>query len=73
MLPEPRALSTRAGQPIFGGVLHLEDDPERIESGWWDGRDVRRDYYAARNPRGTRLWVFRDYRESRWYLHGFFG
>lgn len=73
MLAEPRALSTRAGRPVFGGVLHLEDDPERIESGWWDGRDVRRDYYAARNPRGTRLWVFRDYRESRWYLHGFFG
>ena len=73
MLAEPRALNTRAGRPVFGGVLHLENDPERIESGWWDGRDVRRDYYAARNPRGTRLWVFRDERESRWYLHGFFG
>jgi len=73
MLAEPRALSMRDGQPVFGGVLHLEGEPERIESGWWDGGDVRRDYYAARDSRGTRLWIFRDYRESRWYLHGFFG
>jgi protein ImuB len=26
----------------------LEHGPERIESGWWDGRGVARDYYVAR-------------------------
>ena len=25
----------------------LRDGPERIESGWWDGADVRRDYFIA--------------------------
>jgi protein ImuB len=28
--------------------LILEQGPERIESGWWDGRGVARDYYVAR-------------------------
>lgn len=47
--------------------------PERIESGWWDERDVGRDYYTAKNAQGQRLWVFRDRRTHDWFLHGFFG
>jgi protein ImuB len=43
--------------------------PERIESGWWDGQDVHRDYYLAQ-CQGARLWVFRDRNDGRWYLHG---
>jgi protein ImuB len=62
-----------AGRPVFQGELSLEDNPERIETGWWDGQDVRRDYYRAWNHRGMRLWVFKDCRESCWYLHGLFG
>jgi len=73
MLAEPRALPMVAGRPVFQGELNLEDSPERIETGWWDGRDVRRDYYRAWNHHGMRLWVFQDCRESRWYLHGLFG
>lgn len=33
--------------------------PERIESGWWDGGDVRRDYFQVRMPLGGRGWAFR--------------
>lgn len=73
MLAEPLALSMVAGRPVFQGELNLEGDPERIETGWWDGRDIRRDYYRAWNHHGVRLWVFQDCRESRWYLHGLFG
>jgi protein ImuB len=73
MLAEPRALPMVAGRPVFQGELNLEDNPERIETGWWDGRDIRRDYYRAWNHQGMRLWVFQDCRESRWYLHGLFG
>jgi protein ImuB len=47
--------------------------PERIESGWWDERDVGRDYYTAKNAQGQRLWVFRDRQTHDWFLHGFFG
>jgi len=73
MLEEPRALNLATGQAGFPEALHLEGGPERIETGWWDGCDVRRDYYVARDRRGIRLWVFRDCRESRWYVHGLFG
>ena len=72
LLAEPQALG--AGQPRFEGDLELEEDPERIESGWWDGSDVTRDYYVARNPAGARLWLFRERRPPGcWYLHGIFG
>ena len=45
--------------------------PERIESGWWDGADVKRDYFIARTPREALVWVYRE-RQAGWYLHGIF-
>jgi protein ImuB len=44
--------------------------PERIESGWWDGDDAKRDYFVARLPNAALVWVFRE--AGEWYLHGFF-
>ena len=46
--------------------------PERIESGWWDGKGVARDYYVACQPHGIRLWVFQERQSKRWYVHGVF-
>ena len=47
--------------------------PERIESGWWDGRDCRRDYFIVRDRYGSTLWAFREYKPRKgWYLHGIF-
>ncbi len=46
--------------------------PERIETGWWRGEDVRRDYYVTATECGTRLWVFRRTEDGRWFLHGAF-
>lgn len=46
--------------------------PERIESGWWDGKGVARDYYIARPSHGIRLWVFQERQSKRWYVHGVF-
>ena len=63
LLPEPRPLEQSGMPPMTSG-------PERIESGWWDGEDVQRDYYVVRMPSGPDLWVFRDLRDSQWYLHG---
>jgi protein ImuB len=48
----------------------IEGTPERIESGWWDGADAARDYYAARGPDGSCLWVFQDRADRGWYLQG---
>ncbi len=73
LLPQPQQLNCQQGQPVYNGALVLENGPERIESGWWDGGDIARDYYQARNSQGQRLWVFRERRGERsWYLHGIF-
>jgi protein ImuB len=61
LLPEPQPID-RPRELLAG--------PERIESGWWDGADVARDYYLARGAHGARLWVFRDLRSDGWRLHG---
>jgi protein ImuB len=56
-------------------LLGFEEGPECIESGWWDGHDVARDYYVARNAQGERLWVFRNRRAADppgWFVHGRF-
>jgi protein ImuB len=48
--------------------------PERIESGWWDGADMRRDYYVAKDAAGAILWIYRECTGDRsWFLHGIFG
>lgn len=74
MLDNPQPLETYLGGPCLDGPLRLVAGPERIESGWWDGRDVARDYYTAQSRHGAWLWIFRDRRPPReWWLHGVFG
>jgi protein ImuB len=47
--------------------------PERIESGWWDENDARRDYYVIRTAQGQRAWVFCAAGEcGPFLLHGWF-
>jgi protein ImuB len=53
--------------------LRLISGPERLESGWWDGGDVERDYFIACGDDGQQLWVYLDRRRRAWYLHGMFG
>jgi protein ImuB len=49
-------------------------EPERIETGWWDGGEIARDYYTAVDIHGVRLWVFRERAAPHgWFLHGVFG
>jgi protein ImuB len=56
------------------GSWRLLDGPERIETGWWDGHDVARDYYLVRDARGAELWIFRErHPPYDWHLHGVFG
>jgi protein ImuB len=72
LLPEPQPLAhIMETQPWA-----LTDGPERIESGWWDGGDVRRDYFVATTPDGATAWIYRDHRygidDGEWFLHGIF-
>jgi len=73
MLPQPIALEMRDRRPQLDGPLQLVNGPERIESGWWDGGDVARDYFIASDGAHARYWIFRERRgERQWYLHGYF-
>lgn len=58
--------------PCQEGRLVLKVGPERIESGWWDGMDVVRDYYVAQNRNGSRLWVYCERGSGEWFVHGLF-
>jgi protein ImuB len=74
LLAAPQPLAVRCGLPQRGGALTLLGEAERIEGGWWDGADIARDYYAARDVHGVRLWVYRErVAPHGWFLHGFFG
>ncbi|HUQ27106.1 MAG TPA: DNA polymerase Y family protein [Usitatibacter sp.] len=73
LLNRPHRLITRDDIPSHQGELSFIAGPERIESGWWDGAEVRRDYYVAANARGETYWIFREHRgDQGWYLHGVF-
>jgi protein ImuB len=71
LLDEPVLLAASVQKLCQEGSI-LEQGPERIESGWWDGGDVARDYYIARQARGARWWVFQQRQTRCWYLHGMF-
>jgi protein ImuB len=53
------------------GEFSLLAGPERIESGWWDGAEARRDYFIARTGKASLAWIYRE-REGGWFLHGYF-
>jgi protein ImuB len=73
LLAEPVSLELSPESYAFHS-LSICSGPERIESGWWDGADVARDYYVARNTVGETLWIFEDRKSpGQWYLHGRFG
>jgi len=46
--------------------------PERIETGWWRGTTVRRDYYRVEAEDGRHFWVFCRLNDGRWFLQGEF-
>ena len=81
-LDEPATYTTQAGRPVWLlprpqpcriDNYRILTGPERIESGWWDGRDCRRDYFIVRDSKGSTLWAFHEYKPSPgWYLHGLF-
>jgi protein ImuB len=80
LLPAPQLLDARCDADgriqrlrYAGQDLQLVSGPERIESGWWDGADIGRDYYIARASDGAQWWVYRECAAPRrWFVHGCF-
>ncbi|WAT26096.1 Y-family DNA polymerase [Pseudomonas sp. GXZC] len=65
LLSEPTLLGEQGVQILMG--------PERIESGWWDGADIRRDYYLIQTRAGQQGWAFRTVGQGEGlWLQGWF-
>ncbi|MCY7316287.1 MAG: DNA polymerase Y family protein, partial [Rubrivivax sp.] len=82
LLAEPLPLHERNAVPLLEGrPLVVVSGPERIETGWWDGDPIARDYYIAQQEDGSLLWIYRSrlpvragaHGEATWHLHGRFG
>lgn len=70
-VPRPGWL-LREPEPLTDPGLRVLAGPERIESGWWDGGDVRRDYYLIETRNGLRGWAYRSVGDNGLLLHGWF-
>jgi protein ImuB len=68
--PGPRPLWLLEEKKLRESEFALLAGPERIESGWWDGDEAKRDYFVARLPGSAIGWVYRE--GGEWYLHGLF-
>ena len=56
-----------------GRSITVESDAERIETGWWENTDVRRDYFLISDHNGTRYWAFKNRSDNNTlFIHGIF-
>lgn len=82
LLPRPAPASVVAivpdGPPVRfrwrGGEVIAAwcDGPQRLETGWWRGPVVRRDYFHVESDTGCHFWLFRDQCRGDWFVHGLF-
>jgi len=80
--PQPRRVEVIAVVPdgppqrVFDGgpprIVMRVWGPERVETGWWRGLDVKRDYYRVEFDDGTHHWLFRERDSGHWFVHGVF-
>jgi len=73
LLAQPRRLQAMGGLVALDHPPTLLDGPERVESGWWDDFDVKRDYFVARDSSGAKFWLYRERGGGPdWFVHGIF-
>jgi protein ImuB len=74
LVEPPLPLREIGGKPHHDGPLTLMAGPERIESGWWDGDAITRDYFIAQTGARALVWIFRERGlPTGWFLQGYFG
>jgi protein ImuB len=82
LYPEPQSIEVTAVAPegppqfIWLGTrrerITAHWGPERIETLWWRGPSVRRDYYRVATESGGQQWIFQRLSDGKWFLHGIF-
>ncbi|MHB1274174.1 MAG: Y-family DNA polymerase [Rhodanobacter sp.] len=72
--PHPRPTwLLRRPIPLRGGNPIILAGPERVETGWWDGGEVCRDYYVIETSLGQEAWAFcAPDEQTGWMIHGWF-
>jgi protein ImuB len=77
LLEAPIALSERDNRPFWRTPMRLVAGPERIETGWWDGHLVQRDYFIAEDEDHLLYWIYRQRlpgdTRAGWFMQGRFG
>lgn len=70
----PSNTTATTTHPVLQGKIKVLNayGPERIESQWWSGPTIRRNYYRVSLESGQWWWIFEDMNTHQWYLHGFF-
>jgi protein ImuB len=59
--------------PLRGTEPRILAGPERLETGWWDGGEVCRDYYVVETSLGQYAWAFcAPGEQAGWMLQGWF-
>ncbi|MCW8109966.1 DNA polymerase Y family protein [Alteromonas ponticola] len=51
----------------------IQFGPVRIQTGWWDDQDVKRDYFIAQTSKGELLLVYKSSPEQQWFIQGWYG
>ena len=46
--------------------------PERLETAWWRGASVKRDYYRVETESANCFWLFQQLDDGQWFLQGSF-
>lgn len=60
--------------PLQAPPVRVLSGPERLESGWWDDGDLRRDYYIVETACGRHAWAYASVGErDGWMVQGWFG
>ncbi len=72
LLRTPKALISISDIPQLRGPLTILNGPERIETGWWDEKDIKRDYFLALTQDRSQIWIYKDVKNQKWFLHGIF-
>jgi hypothetical protein len=67
---EPEEVRWRGGE-VDGARVAAVDGPYRVSGEWWDRASAYdRSYYWLTLAGGERMWIYRDHRDGRHYLHG---
>lgn len=78
--PKPLAITEMASNQLPAIVRYPRANtnvcnaqgPERIQTGWWAGAMLQRDYYRVQLQNGIWLWCFHDLKSREWFIHGVF-